>query len=65
MFQRESPGSKEIYQGKIESCPGKAKMKIVGSMMAKVLRVVFTLGKRHINYDGKKIGHPSKMGMAA
>lgn len=56
---------REIYQKKIASCPGKAKMKIVGSMMAKVLRVLFTLGKHHLNYDGKKICHPPVVGMAA
>lgn len=60
-----NPEFKWIYQKKIENSPGKAKMKMVGSIMAKVLRVLFTLGKYRVHYDGKKICHGERISMAA
>lgn len=49
-----------LYQEKINNHPGKEKMLLLGSMMAKTLRVLYSLGKNRCCYNGQKLFEAKK-----
>ena len=51
---------RSLYQKKISSHIGKEKMPLIGSLMAKTLRVLYSLGKNHCYYDGQKLEEAKK-----